>query len=196
MPRAAPPAQLDLPAIPKPFKLSDDAHKEIAEALGLPKLPPLMATNLEYNIGNYKTNTRHKVKATLGRTIAAIDKALIAADAFEKALMPFTCPQRSRLGQGTYHALAPVATPLLGYLRTYRHKAKAQREKLGEHPPLPKNPQLVILCLWLRAIYEAVQEAREAAMDEKGLLTFARTVLGRPISPARISKIITFIRIA
>jgi hypothetical protein len=183
MPRATPPDGL-CPVIPQPFELSDDVRREIAAALGLSKLPPLMATVLEYNIGNYKTNTRQKVKATLGRTIAAIDEVLNAADAIEEALKPFTCPQRSGLGQGTYNALVPFATPLLGDLRTFRHKAKAQRKELDQSPPLPKNPQLRQLCLLLRAIYEAVQEAR-AAINEKELRAFALVILGAADIPRK-----------
>jgi hypothetical protein len=62
------------PAVPEPFELPDEARREIAAVLGLSVLPPLMAKTLECNIGIYKTNSRLGVKATLGSTIAAIER--------------------------------------------------------------------------------------------------------------------------
>jgi hypothetical protein len=177
MPKPVPPARLSLPATPEPFRFSDDGCRAIAVTLGLSGLPPLMAAFLECNIGNYKTNTRHGVKATLGENIAAIDEALNAADAIGKALMPFTRLESSGIGQGTYRALAPFAATLLEHLHTFRHKAKARREELVESPALPKNPQLGQLCLLLRAIYEAVEEARNASTNEKELRKFALSVM-------------------
>jgi hypothetical protein len=136
-----------------------------------------MAKTLECNIGIYKTNSRLGVKATLGSTIAAIDAVLDAAAAFEIALAHFTSPQRSAIGQGTYFDLVQFAAPLLGCLHTFRAKASAKKKELAGHPPLPKKSHLAQLCLLLRAIYEAVQEAKRTEPKQKVLHAFTLAVL-------------------
>jgi hypothetical protein len=198
MSKPVPPTEL-CPVIAERFELSADNRRDIAAALGLPGLPPPIVRTLEAGIARYKMQSRLPF-VTVGKNVAAINEALEALDAAEKALRPFRDTSHSGVGSKTVHALNSSACEVHASIRKFRIEAQARREELrrykrfgAEHGPLGG------LCALVRFVFEIVQEAREAEPKKKLLRTFALAVLQAAdipcddyhIHPSRMDKLFT-----
>jgi hypothetical protein len=159
----------------KRFPLQEEHRREIAAALGLSKLPSLVAALLELEIWAYKKLSR-RAEVTPKRTIAAIDKAREAGLEFEKALRQFTDIARSGVDAPTYFALTEFAGACSGAISTFLAKAGARKKELAKAPKIENQP-LRELCGRLQTLFEATQEAKQGESGEKRLIGFVLTVL-------------------
>jgi hypothetical protein len=161
----------------KPYPLQKEQRKTIATALGLSRLPRLMATLLELEIGTYKKLSSRR-EITPGQVIAAIDKAQEVGLEFEKALRAFTDIACSGVDATTYFALTEFASSCRGSVFTFFAKAENQKKRLnGNPPPRIKNQPLQGLCDRLRVLFEAVQEVRQKEPSRKELVDFVLAIL-------------------
>jgi hypothetical protein len=161
----------------KRFPLQEEQRREIAAALGLSKLPSLVAALLELEIGTYK-QLSSRPKVTPKRTIAAIDNAQEAGLEFEKALRQFTDIARSGVDAPTYFALTEFAGACSAAISTFLAKAGARKKELAKgSPPKIENQPLQELCGRLQTLFEATQEAKQGESGEKRLIGFVLTVL-------------------
>jgi hypothetical protein len=141
--------------------LSPEGRREIAAALGMPSLPPLLARQLEGGIARYRVQSRLPL-VTAGQSIAAIDEALEALDAAEKSLCRFTDTVRSGVGMRTVGALNPSACEIVASIRKFRHESAARKDELRKLPRLGEaHGALGWLGSLVRFVFEAVHKADE-----------------------------------
>jgi hypothetical protein len=193
-----PPAGL-CPVFCEPFELSSDNRSEIAAALGLPDLPPLMIETIEAAIAVYKMQSGLPT-VTVGGNVAAIDEALGKLDAAKKALRPFTDSRHSGVGRKTVLALNVSACEVNSSIRKFRIEAQARKEELrrykrfrAEHGPLGG------LGGYIRFLHDIVRGSSKAGPKRKLLRTFALAVLQAAdipcddyrVHPSRMDKLFT-----
>jgi hypothetical protein len=146
------------PPIIKPFTLPDRTRRGIAAALGLPALPNIVARYIEGEIEVLKA-TSASVQPTIGDVQATIDDATKILSRANRALAPFTHPW-SGIDHESLDELAPLAQQITEAIAAFRDAAASRSRALGKMRRLgPANRPLGQLCLILRLIFEAVQEA-------------------------------------
>jgi hypothetical protein len=156
-----PPVSL-CPPIPDLFNLSSDSRREIAAALGLPFLPPLLARTLEAGIARYRMQSCLPT-VTVEENVAAIDRAVEALRVAESALLPFTNVSHSGVGIATVRALNPSACGVLASVGKFRTEALARKNELHRLPRLAaKHGALGWLGSLIRFVFEIVHEIIEA----------------------------------
>ena len=162
MPRPNPPPPARIPTV-VPFSLDVHQQRDLAKALGLKTLSPLVSDAIAAAIANYKATEEGSRDTTIGNTRAALAELGRKGRAYQKAVARLA-DDCSAVDDVTLKKVQSLARAVLagdsGARGALAQAADARAEELRRyykrvHPP---TESLRLFCGWLRVIFNSATD--------------------------------------
>ncbi len=158
MPRPNPPPPCPLPAV-SPFALDDHAKRDLAKALGLASLSPLISDAIAHAIACYKATAGGAADTTVGNTLAELGELRKRGRAYDRAVSRLA-NDRSGVDYVTHYMLQGLAVAALagetGARQRLSEAADLRAAELRHHPRVQTDKEpLHLFGYFLRQIFNA-----------------------------------------